>query len=73
MHRAFLWGVCAGVCLAALEARTATNTVADLSRFSAVPACAPLMAAAQVKNIPLEQIDPATDEDQLDPGIQSPR
>jgi len=51
-----------------LEARAATNTVADLSRFTAVPPFAPLIAAAQAKNIPLEQIDPATDEDRLDPG-----
>ncbi|HKQ39322.1 MAG TPA: hypothetical protein VJ063_14685, partial [Verrucomicrobiae bacterium] len=44
------------------------NAAADLSRLEAVPPCAALKAAAQAKNIPLEQIDPVTDEDRLDPG-----
>lgn len=48
--------------------RAATNAATDLSRLATVPPCATLVAAAQTKNIPLAQIDPATDEERLDPG-----
>ena len=39
-----------------------------MSRLDAVPPCASLVAAAQAKGIPLEQIDPTTEGDRLDPG-----
>ena len=57
----FFW---CGVLSAAATCLAATN----LSRLDAVAPCASLVAAAQANSIPLEQIDPATEEDRLNPG-----
>ena len=59
MHRTLLFLVCGIV-----SAGAATN----LSRLNAVPPCASLVAAAQAKGIPLQQIDPMMAGDRLDPG-----
>jgi hypothetical protein len=59
MRRAWLFLLCG-----TLSSGAATN----LARLDAVPPCASLVAAAQAKGIPLEQIDPMTEGDVLDAG-----